>query len=266
MTEPTQTAEQTAQTTSAGEQTATQTAQPSVEELSKQLEAEKAQRAEAVRAMNEKMREAAERKSELESVKLMASTYQGQLAAMQTQADPVAEARKQIVALREAGDYNKADEIQAKVFDYERSESIRQVATVSLTNQLSALEMNPAISEDAKKIIREMAFNDPGNPERGLRADSLNELLATAVKPLGFKRLVDQAEERALGRKVKTGEWEKEYSLKQQESERKRQEEIKRQTSVTQPGGGVPAAPTTAEEKKKFDEDFTNKILNARRP
>lgn len=192
--------------------------------------------------MNETFRTKAELEARLNATEGALQTYQAQLANFQKQTDPTVELQREIVEAQKAGEYDRAANLTLQLNNQLQAQALQATATIGLMNSVNQALVNPHLSNEAKAILKEQIFQG-GDPNRGIRMDKMGELLAISVKPGAFEELLHTAEERAKGRKVLSGEWEKEYEAKRQEAERKRQEEIKRQTSVTQPGGGAPYAP-----------------------
>ncbi len=240
-------------------------AQPDTEARLKELEEKASKYDEAKREMYEKQREAAELKARLEIQEGALQTYQSQLSQYQTKIDPTVELQQQIAEAQKAGEYDRASNLTLQLNNQLQAQAIQATATIGLMNSVNQALMNPNLSNEAKAILKEEIYGG-GNPKNGIRQDKIGELLALSVKPGAFEKLLTDSEERAKGRKVMTGEYDREYEAKRVEAERKRQEEIKRQSSVTQPGGGAPLIPLPQEKVREMEKQIHDSIINASNP
>lgn len=257
----TQTATQ--EQTPTGEQTAAQTVapvvtQPTIEDLQKELEEVKGRYTSSVKEMNEKQRRTAELEHQLDQMKWQVEQLAVAAAAANRPKDIFADIDSQIREAESTGDEMRAVKLRA-----EKATLLAEART--LQNSVNSVKTivaahSPNLKPEEKEALNRELYID-GDPRRGFRD------LATVERFLSDPDgAIEAAKDRAAGRKARSGTLQQEWESERQAAERKRQEDIKRQSSVTQPGGGAPVATPTAEEKKKFDEDFINQILNARRP
>lgn len=253
-------------TPSGGEPSATP-APPDPEARIKELETQAAEaeekRQEAVREMNERMRRAAELETRLAAQEGALATYQAQLAQFQQKTDPTVQLQQEIAEAQKAGEYERAGNLSLQLNNQLQAQALQATATIGLMNSVNQALVNPNLSKEAKQILKEEIFRG-GDPKQGIRQEKLGELLSLSVKPGAFEELLQISEERAKGRKVITGEYDKEYETKRTEAERQRQEELKRQTSITQPGGGIPSPPLPQEKVKELEKKVIDEIIGAK--
>lgn len=218
----------------------------------------------AVKEMNERQREAAELRQKYDAMELTASQYQAQLSTLQQKPDPYVQAEQHISDLVAQGEYGKANELSLKMQNQKALEAVQAVAITSLNNTVAQIDLNPAYDEETKRVLKQEIYVD-GDPRKGLRNDRFNTLLQIAVTPGGVQELVRTAEERALGRKARSGELEKTWEQKRQAMEKKKDEDLKAQQSLTNPGGGPPV-PATEDEIRAQQKALKEAILKATSP
>lgn len=248
----------TQEQTPTGEQVQQQVAPPTIEDLQKELEEVKGRYTSSVKEMNEKQRKTAELEHQLDNMKWQMEQLAVAAAAANRPKDVFADMDTQIREAESTGDEMRAVKLRA-----EKATLLAEART--LQNSVNSVKTivaahSPNLKTEEREALNRELYID-GDPRRGFKD------LATVERFLSDPDgAIEAAKDRAVGKKARSGVLQQEWETERQVAERKRQEEIKRQSSVTQPGGGAPVAIPTAEEKKKFDEDFTNKILNARRP
>jgi hypothetical protein len=181
------------------------------------------------------------------------------LAQFQTKADPMVDLQNQILEARKAGEYDRASDLSFQLQAQQAVNTLQAAAAIGSLNTFNQALQNPNLSDGAKQIIKEAVF-EGGDPKRGLRIDRLPDILAMGIKPGAFEEFVATSEERALGRSVKSGDYDKTYQQKQKMKE----EEMKRQQSITGSGGGTPPAPLLQEKVKELEKKVIDDILDAK--
>jgi len=247
--------------TSGGEQ---KPVQPTVEELQKQLAASEAQKTEAIREMNERMRLAAEREKEVETLRLQFQQTQAMLANQRAVPDPLTELDNQIQQLEEAGEYSKA-----RLLERQRSTAIAQaIIQQNSQAQINAfanmVELNPVYTPETKVALKELFYRD-GKPELGINP-KMAPVLQQAALTGTLSEVLDMAESKAIARNVKTGKTKTELFQEWTAESEKRKKEAELATSLTQ---GVSGTSPTADVKEKArveEDDFNKRLQGAEYP
>lgn len=252
------------QTTSDGGQNQTQ---PTVEERLKAIETEKAEltaKYEAsVKGMNEAQRRAAERDKEAEMLRLQLQQTAA-LAAQQNRApDPLAELDTRIQQLEEAGDFTNARKLERERGMLITQAVVTQNAQAQINQFANMVELNPVYTPETKAALKELLYKD-GRPEYGPNP-KMSALLTQAAVNGTLTEVLEMAENKAIGRKVKSGDYDKEFIQKQKEAQMKADAEIKRQQSITQGTGGAPPEVLPQEKVKELEKKIHDSILSADR-
>lgn len=242
-------------------------AQLTMEERLKAIETEKAEltaKYEAsVREMNEKQRLAAEREKEADMLRLQLQQT-AVLAAQQNRAsDPLAELDARIQQAEEQNDFSTARRLERERANFITQAVVTQNAQAQINSFSNMVDLNPVYTPETKAALKELLYKD-GKPEYGLNP-KMTSLLTQAAITGNLTEVLEMAENKAIGRKVKSGDYDKEFTQKQKEAQIKADAEIKRQQSITQSGPG-PSISGNEDEIKKKQREWMDKVMKSKFP
>lgn len=242
-------------------------AQPTPEERLKQIETEKAELAAkyeaSVREMNEKQRLAAEREKEADMLRLQLQQTAALAASQNRPPDPLAELDTRIQQLESEGNFADARRLERERGMLITQAVVIQNAQAQINSFANMVETNPVYTPETKAALRELLYKD-GRPEYGLNP-KMSPFLTQAAVSGTLTEVLEMAENKAIGRKVKSGDYDKEFTQKQKEAQLKADAEIKRQQSITQSGGGTPS-PGNEDEIKKQQRVWMDKVMSSKFP